>query len=157
MMRRSLRQVLFALVVVLATLPACQRSRAADTVQIVTSAGKTIPVAVELAATPDTRELGLMYRDHLDDGSGMLFLFPETAPQSFWMHNTKISLDIVFLDDAGKIVRLYANATPFSDASLPSMAPIRYVLEVPGGFCAAHGVAEGDTVQVGRLASVPVR
>lgn len=156
-MRRLLRHLLIALVALLATLPACQRSRAADTVEIVASSGKTIPVAVELATTPDARQLGLMYRDHLETGTGMLFIFPHVAPQSFWMHNTKIPLDIVFLDEAGKIVSLYANATPFSDDSLPSAAPVRYVLEVPGGFCAANGIRQGDTVQVGPLASTPVR
>ena len=156
-MRRSLRYLLITLVALLATLPACQHSRAADTVEIVASSGKTIPVAVELATTPDARQLGLMYRDHLETGTGMLFIFPRVAPQSFWMHNTKIPLDIVFLDEAGKIVRLYANATPFSDDSLPSEAPVRYVLEVPGGYCAANGIRQGDTVQVGSLASAPVR
>jgi uncharacterized membrane protein (UPF0127 family) len=157
MMRRPLRTALIALIVLLATLPACRRSRAADSVEIVTGAGKTIPVAVELATTPDTRQLGLMYREHLDDGSGMLFIFPHTAPQSFWMHNTKIPLDILFIDDAGKIARLYPSTTPFSDESLPSAAPVRYVLEVPGGYCARNGIEQGDTVRVGHLATTPVR
>jgi uncharacterized membrane protein (UPF0127 family) len=155
--RRSHRHALTVLVVLLALLPACRRSGAADTVDVITSSGKKVPVTVELATTPDTRQLGLMYREHLAPGSGMLFIFPDVAPQSFWMHNTKIPLDIVFIDDGGKIVRLYANTTPFSDDSLPSEAPVRYVLEVPGGFCAANDIRPGDEVEVGRLATVTVR
>lgn len=157
MMGPSVRCALPALVVLLSTVSACQHSRAADSVEIVASSGKTIPVAVELATTPDSRQLGLMYRERLDPGSGMLFIFPRVAPQSFWMHNTKIPLDIVYIDDAGKIVRLYANTTPYSDTSLPSEAPVRYVLEVPGGFCASNDIRQGDTVQLGHVASLPVR
>jgi hypothetical protein len=156
-MRRWFRCALLTLVVLLGTLPACRHSRAADSVEVVASSGKTIPVAVELATTPEARQLGLMYRERLDPGSGMLFIFPRVAPQSFWMHNTKIPLDIVFIDEAGKIVRVYANATPYSETSLPSEAPVRYVLEVPGGYCAQNDIRQGDTVRVGALASLPVR
>jgi uncharacterized protein len=158
MTARPLRNAsILTLALLLSALPGCRTSVAADSVEIVTSTGKSLPVSVELATTPEARQLGLMYRGHLDPGTGMLFIFPSVAPQSFWMRNTKIPLDILFIDEAEKIVRLHARTTPFSEASLPSGAPVRYVLEVPGGWCAENGVAEGDTVHLGHLASASVR
>jgi uncharacterized membrane protein (UPF0127 family) len=145
-----------ALVLLLLASSGCQ-SVASDTVVLEPATGKPVPVAVELATTPDARQLGLMYRESLDPGRGMLFIFPRSAPQSFWMRNTKIPLDIVFIDDAGKIVRLHARTTPFSEDSLPSGAPVRFVLEVPGGYCEQNGVHEGDTVRLGSLATHPAR
>ena len=97
------------------------------------------------------------YRDELAAGKGMLFIFHASAPQAFWMKNTKIPLDILFIDDTGKIVRLHARTTPFSEDSLPSDAPVRFVLEVPGGWSADNGVKEGDTVRLGGLASYQAR
>lgn len=151
------RAAVLALGVLLALLSACHTSRAAGTVEVVSGSGKVLPVAVELAVTPDSRQLGLMYRDALAAGSGMLFIFPEPAPQAFWMKNTKIPLDILFIDDTGKIVRLHARTTPFSEDSLPSDAPVRFVLEVPGGWSADNGVKEGDTVRLGGLATYAAR
>lgn len=158
MRRRTAHPALLALALLLALLSSCHASRAAaGNVELVSSSGKVIPVAVELATTPDARQLGLMYRDQLDAGTGMLFIFPTAAPQSFWMKNTKIPLDILFIDDTGKIVRIHARTTPFSEDSLPSSAPVRFVLEVPGGYCADNGIAEGDSVRLGGLASYPAR
>lgn len=157
MTRRSARSTLLALALLLAVLSSCRTSRAAGSVELVSRSGAVIPVSVELATTPDARQLGLMYREQLAPGNGMLFIFPASAPQSFWMKNTKIPLDILFIDDTGKIVRLHASTTPFSEQSLPSDAPVRFVLEVPGGYCADNGIAEGDTVRLGGLATYPAR
>ena len=150
-------RVHLALVLLGCVLAGCTPSRAAGTVELVSSSGDVVPVEVELATTPDARQLGLMYREHLAPGTGMLFIFPQAAPQSFWMRNTKIPLDILYIDDASKIVRLHARTTPYSEASLPSGAAVRFVLEVPGGFCAEHGIREGDTVRLGALATHPAR
>jgi uncharacterized protein len=145
-----------AVVLLLLLVSGCD-SAAAARVLLQPASGEPVPVDVEIAATPEARQLGLMYRERLDPGKGMLFVFPQLAPQSFWMKNTKIPLDILFIDDAGKIVRLHARTTPFSEAGLPSGAPVRFVLEVPGGYCADVGIREGDTVRLGDLASHPVR
>ena len=157
MRRIAGRSTLVALALLLALLTSCHQSRAAGAVEVVSGSGKVLPVAVELAVTPDARQLGLMYRDELAAGNGMLFIFPQSAPQSFWMKNTKIPLDILFIDDTGTIVRLHARTVPFSESSLPSDAPVRFVLEVPGGWCADNGVKEGDTVRLGGLASYQAR
>lgn len=120
-------------------------------------AGDPVSVAVEIAATPGARELGLMYRDGLAPDTGMLFVFPRREPQSFWMRNTKIPLDIFFVDDSGEIVRIHRRTTPFSEAPLPSDRPVRFVLEVEGGFAERHGVSEGDRVELGGLARTSAR
>jgi len=145
-----------ALAIVLLAASACREANA-DTVVVRPHAGKPIEVTVEVAATPQARELGLMYRDRLAPDAGMLFVFPRSEPQSFWMKNTRISLDIVFIADDGRIVRIHRKTEPFSERGLPSGEPVRYVLEVEGGFSERAGLTEGDRVDLGRLASTPAR
>jgi len=104
-------------------------------------------VKVELAETPDTRELGLMYRNHLDDSAGMLFIFPSAGTQQFWMKNTVIPLDMLFADSEGKVLGIVANAQPYSEALLGGFPGTEYVLEVNGGFAATHHIAVGDRLK----------
>jgi hypothetical protein len=101
-------------------------------------------VAVEVASTGAERELGLMYRKHLDDNAGMIFVFPDAAHRNFWMHNTVISLDMIFADAAGRVTGIVANAEPFSDKPVGPDGDSEYVLEVNGGFCAKNAVKPGD-------------
>lgn len=101
-------------------------------------------VRVELAVTPGQRTFGLMYRGHLDENAGMLFIFPAAEPLKFWMKHTEIPLDMIFADSAGVVVGIVANATPYSERTVGPDAPALYVLEVNGGFCARHGVRAGD-------------
>jgi len=113
-----------------------------------TAAGARAEVAVEVAATPEAQARGLMYR------RGMLFVFPAEAPHEFWMKNTFIPLDMIFIGADGRIVGIHANATPLSTAPLGVERPSRYVLEVPGGWAARRGVAPGDRVEL-RGTAVP--
>jgi uncharacterized protein len=101
-------------------------------------------VRVELARTPGQREFGLMYRGHLDEDAGMLFIFPAADELKFWMKHTEIPLDMVFADKSGVVVGIVANATPYSERPVGPTVPALYVLEVNGGFCARHGVRAGD-------------
>lgn len=150
-----------ALAVALATAlvgaQACARDRAPRVVLHPGGDVPPVPVAVELATTPSAREMGLMYRDALPEGSGMLFVFPEPAVQAFWMRNTKIPLDILYVAGDGRIARIARNTTPFSERPLPSGEPVRFVLELPGGFTESHGIDEGDRVDLGELANTPSR
>jgi uncharacterized membrane protein (UPF0127 family) len=131
-----------ATVVVLIALLGCARG---PCVAIVGPDGKPrATVAVEVANTDAKRELGLMYRKHLDDNSGMIFVFPDAAPRNFWMHNTVIPLDMIFADAAGRVMGIVANAEPFSDKLLGVEGDSEYVLEVNGGFCAKNGIKRGD-------------
>jgi len=103
-----------------------------------------ISVNVELARTPGQREFGLMYRAHLDEDAGMLFIFPAAEPLKFWMKHTEIPLDMIFADSSAVVVGIVANATPYSERPIGPDTPALYVLEVNGGFCARHGVHNGD-------------
>ncbi len=105
---------------------------------------KRAAVRVELSVTPGQRTFGLMYREHLDEDAGMLFIFPAAEPLKFWMRHTEIPLDMIFADSAGVVVGIVANATPYSEKPVGPDAPALYVLEVNGGFCARHGVRAGD-------------
>lgn len=101
---------------------------------------------IEIASTDQQREQGLMYRDSLGADQGMLFVFPAEAPQAFWMKNTRIALDILYIGANGTIVSIAENARPYDETSLPSQAPAQYVLEIPGGMCAERGIQAGDSV-----------
>ena len=89
-----------------------------------------------------------MNRKDLARGTGMWFVFDGEKPRSFWMRNTLISLDLVFVSAAGKVVRLIRRASPLSDRALPSGAPAKYVLEVNGGEADRLGIKEGGTLSV---------
>jgi uncharacterized membrane protein (UPF0127 family) len=110
------------------------------------AAGGPVTVAVEVANTPATRERGLMYRNDLGADTGMLFLFPQDEDLQFWMKNTPLPLDMIFIDTSRTIVGIVANTRPFSTQARGVGKPSRYVLEVHGGFCARHGITAGDKV-----------
>jgi uncharacterized membrane protein (UPF0127 family) len=114
---------------------------------IITSQGRELTVPVEIADTPAKRERGLQYRQDLPADRGMIFLFPGESLQSFWMKNTPLPLDMMFIDGKRKIVGIVEDATPFSLDSRSVPAPSQFVLEVHGGFAKRHGVKAGDTVR----------
>lgn len=100
-------------------------------------------VKVEIAADDASRTRGLMLRRSLEPDHGMLFVFPESEDRSFWMHNTLIALDMIFLDETRAVVGVVANAAPRTDAPRGVGKPSRYVVEVAGGEAAAHAVGPG--------------
>jgi uncharacterized membrane protein (UPF0127 family) len=107
------------------------------------ASAREVRVAVELARTPGERERGLMYRQKLEAGRGMLFLFPEPSGLKFWMHNTYIALDMIFMDAERRVVYVEENAEPLTDAPRGPERPTQFVLEVPGGFSRAAGIEVG--------------
>jgi uncharacterized membrane protein (UPF0127 family) len=129
--------------VVLALAPA--RAAGTDTIEIVSASG-VHAFAVELAATDAERERGLMFRKELPQGQGMLFDFQRDQSVAFWMHNTYISLDMLFIAGNGRIVRIAENAKPESDDLIPSGFPVRAVLEVIAGTTRQLGIKAGDRV-----------
>jgi uncharacterized membrane protein (UPF0127 family) len=102
---------------------------------------------VEVADTAASREYGLMFRKHLDEDAGMIFVFKAPQHQEFWMKNTIIPLDMIFVDSTGKIIGVVRNAQPFSETIDSVDGDSQYVLEVNGGFCDRHGVKPGDTLR----------
>jgi uncharacterized membrane protein (UPF0127 family) len=106
---------------------------------------------IEIADNENTRQMGLMFRRHLAMNQGMLFIFPFQEEQSFWMKNTRISLDMIFVNSAQEIVTIRRNTTPYSEESYTSTAPAQYVVEVPAGFADRFGVNVGDRIRWSRM------
>ena len=107
---------------------------------------KIIHIDIEIAGNDYEREKGLMYRHSLPDNAGMLFIFEQSGPLSFWMRNTYISLDIIFADENRQIVTIQKNAKPLSYVQIPSKMNAKYVVEVNAGFCDKYGIAVGDYI-----------
>ena len=103
---------------------------------------------VEVAATPQQQESGLMFVKHLAPDRGMIFPYDPPQPVAFWMHNTLIPLDMVFIRADGTIARI-ATAKPLDDTPVPSGEPIAAVLEIAGGRAAELGIVPGDRVEWG--------
>lgn len=102
-------------------------------------------VTVEVADQPAERALGLMYRDSLPPDRGMLFVYPDAEPRSFWMKDTRVPLTIAYVDSAGIIVHL-AEMTPLATTPVPSIKPATYALEMNKGWFEKNGVTVGDTI-----------
>lgn len=105
-------------------------------------------LAVEIAEKDHDRQRGLMYRSKMADDHGMIFWFEEKNNHSFWMHNTCIPLDMLYLDDDGLIVGIEENTPTMSDDTFDVGCDSRYVLEVNAGWTRAHGVTAGQRVRI---------
>ncbi|GMU87551.1 MAG: hypothetical protein AMXMBFR48_27920 [Ignavibacteriales bacterium] len=105
---------------------------------------KKAAIDIEIADSEYEQALGLMYRTSMEELQGMLFIFPAEEIRSFWMMNTLISLDMLFLDANGKVVTIHRNTKTESEQSYRSTKPAKYVLEVVAGFCDKYGITEGD-------------
>jgi uncharacterized membrane protein (UPF0127 family) len=115
---------------------------------IFTSSGARYALDVEIASDDPQRERGLMFRRSLGENAGMIFLFDQDQVQSFWMRNTLIPLDMIFIGADGIIIGIVADAAPETDSIRTVDKPSRYVLEVNGGWAALKGVRPGDRVDV---------
>lgn len=106
----------------------------------------SVRVKVELARDPQEQARGLMYRDHLEPGWGMLFLNGSPRHQTFWMHNTYIPLDLIFIAADRRVLGVVESAEPLTDDARSVPGESQFVLEVPGGFCARHRIGPGTPV-----------
>ncbi len=141
---RALRWTAFVLVSFLLVVgPA--RSAALKTLEIVSATGVHV-FSVEIADTEPAREKGLMFRKSLPDGQGMLFDFHREQDVSFWMKNTYVPLDMIFIRANGRILRIAENTEPLSTKLVPSEGEVLGVLEVAGGTCHRLGIRPGDRV-----------
>jgi hypothetical protein len=111
------------------------------------TAKRTHRYSVELAATPREQQIGMMFRTRLARGRGMLFPFAAPRPLSFWMENTLISLDLVFVGADRRVLNVAARATPLSRAFLSSQGAAVAVLEIGAGEAARIGLRAGDRVE----------
>jgi uncharacterized protein len=104
------------------------------------------PFTIEIADDPGERSRGLMFRQEMDKSHGMLFVFDESQPVGFWMKNTPLPLDLVFIGQDGK-VRAIEKGEPFSEAPIAPGEPVQFVLELNAGTAAAAGIEEGDLIR----------
>ncbi len=153
-MRRHYAYFFFVGFVLLRSATAC---KAEPKVTIMTKLGRDVAFQVEVADSPTKRELGLQFRRDLAADRGMIFLFPAESQQSFWMKNTPISLDMIFISRDMKIVGIVEQTVPFSLDSRSVGTPSQYVLEINGGLAKRHGIQVGDRVRFDSLSSQGVR
>jgi uncharacterized membrane protein (UPF0127 family) len=111
------------------------------------SGGQSLGFIVELATTEKQRDIGLMHRNYLAPDRGMLFDFQKEERTRFWMRNTFIPLDMLFIRATGEIAAIAENTVPHSEAPVGPARPVRAVLELPGGTAARLGVKPGDVVR----------
>src|SRR5690606_8786089 len=105
---------------------------------------------IEIADTPYEWETGLMYRESMEDNQGMLFIYPNAAERSFYMKNTYISLDLIFMKNDTTVVSIKENAVPRDETSIPSNEPARFILEINGGNAADWNIEVGDKMGFSR-------
>lgn len=117
-----------------------------DSVEIRTPRGET-RFSIELADTPDSRAYGLMNRASLPKSSGMLFVYEYPQHVSFWMRNTLIPLDMIFVDARGVITRIHENARPHDETPIDGGSGVLAVLEINGGLARRLGLTEGGVLQ----------
>ncbi|MBA8902865.1 hypothetical protein FHW17_003772 [Phyllobacterium sp. P30BS-XVII] len=113
---------------------------------VINTAKGDVPFQVEVADTDEERERGLMFRTDLKDNSAMLFVFEKSRLVTMWMENTPSALDMIFLDENGRVSAIRENAVPFSRATISSGGAARFVIEVKAGTARRLGVAVGDKV-----------
>lgn len=117
-----------------------------DELRIETEDGRVYPFAIELAISPEQQRRGLMFRDHLADDAGMLFLNTDDRIRRFWMKNTFIPLDILFIRADGTIANIARMTEPESERLIKSTGPVRAVLELRGGLTRELSISAGDRV-----------
>jgi len=118
----------------------------AEPLQFETQAGQTIPFDVEIADTPEKHETGMMNRDSLKPNTGMLFVFDKPQRPQFWMKNTKIRLDLIYIGADGIVNHIHENAIPFDLTPISCPERVKAVLETSGGAAKKLGITKGDKV-----------
>jgi len=159
-----------AIAVVLAPLPACKNNGqpagatsspaaapapAPPATVAVDTGGRKITFHVELAMTPDQQSRGLMFRQSLATDAGMLFVFDRMSVHAFWMKNTLIPLDMLFIGADRRIVGIVANAEPKTETARTVGEPSQYVLEIGGGLSGQLGIRAGQLVDFQGVPSLP--
>ena len=143
-----MKYLLLLLLLILCLAPGCDRDTAPASNLATTrmTLGKKT-YTLEIAAKEEDRGRGLMFRDSMADDHGMIFVFTEDQPQKFWMKNTRIPLDIVFVESGGKIVSI-RRMEAYVKKGTPSDKPAKYAIELNGGQADAAGMKTGDTLQI---------
>lgn len=144
-MTKNIRSRLLLSCLIALLLSSCNSTYPVTDLVFTNADGSTSPkIKVEIVSTSGARSLGLMYRKKLPDAQGMVFVFAKEEMLKFWMKNTYVELDIIYLNAEKRIVSIVKNARPLSTASLASEAPAIYVLEVAGGLSDKWHLTKGS-------------
>jgi len=146
-----MRQILAAVVILAWPVAALAGPCRSDSLEMRGDWGQ-VRFSIELADTPSERAQGLMYRPSMPKMSGMLFVFPRPQRVGFWMRNTLIPLDMIFMDKSGTVTRVHHDAIPGDETLIPGGRAVQYVLELNAGMAKRLGIAEGSQM---RHPSVP--
>lgn len=144
---RLIAVLLFSLLLCLTGTACAGPSRLQQSLVVNTQDQRDVCLRVELANDPESRRQGLMHRRQLADDAGMLFDYRRQQQVQMWMKNTWIPLDMLFIDEEGRIVHIVTNTQPHSTAIIDSGKPVRAVLEVNAGVAASHDIRRGDRVR----------
>lgn len=129
------------------SLTASDATEQTQAIEIAGKDGRTYKFDIEIAVTPEEQARGLMFRKAMPENHGMMFVFGNEASRTFWMKNTLIPLDILFLDADGKIVKIHENAKPLDETQIPSGMPVFAAIELNGGTAARLGIVSGNIVR----------
>ena len=140
---------LAVLALVFATISAC--SSGADDHLVLHTAKGDFAFTIEIAETEAAREKGLMFRTSMAPDAGMLFDFHAEGQRAFWMQNTLIPLDMIFVGEDGIVRTIHENARPMDTTAIPSDVPVRFVIEIAGGRSAEIGLKTGDKMEQSRV------
>ncbi|MCY4261500.1 MAG: DUF192 domain-containing protein [Rhodobacteraceae bacterium] len=148
---RCWRQICICAFITLSVLVPLRVAACADDRVEIRGAWGTAQFHVEIADRDDTRMQGLMHRDHLPQMQGMLFLFEEIGPKSFWMKNTNIPLDMIFIDDRGQVLHVHSRAIPHDQTPIIHNGDVLAVLEINGGLSEMFGIDSDSLIRHPRL------
>jgi uncharacterized membrane protein (UPF0127 family) len=154
-MNLRIYKLFLAIALVTCTIGSACTTNAGGAKVILHTRGGDVPVTVEVADTSERRSLGLMYRKELAAEAGMLFVFDAPDHLTFWMKNTVLPLDMIFIGEDRHVLGIVKSAVPFTTTPRGVDGESRYVLEVNAGFSDRHGVTGGDTVSFEGVPGTP--
>ena len=122
-----------------------------SSIKIFNSSDSFVEYTVEVVSSQESQQRGLMFRENLNSNEGMLFLFKVPKKASFWMKNTLISLDLIFIKENGKVDSIYQNLEPLSLKSIKSKSKVKAALEIPGGHVELHNINHNSYINIGLI------
>ena len=120
-------------------------------IKIFNSSDSFVEYSVEVVSSQENQQRGLMFRENLNSNEGMLFIFKIPKKASFWMKNTIIPLDLIFIKESGKVDSIYQNLEPLSLKSIKSKSQVKAALEIPGGHVELHGINHNSYIDIGLI------
>jgi uncharacterized membrane protein (UPF0127 family) len=149
-------KLVFVFILLLASMTGIATAQCRNSIVEIKSANAHIRLNVEIADSAEKRAIGLMHRENLPYNSGMWFIYETPRTVAFWMRNTLIPLDMIFVDELGKVQKIHKNARPMDETPIPGGDNIQFVLEVNAGLSERYGLGAGDYIRHPSIKQDPV-